>query len=632
MNKHYTLSVELTLIGPILTAGGEMSDPGIDAPLARDRFGRFMLPFSLIKGKVLDAVSDFRQGAFHHDSDVKRFFPDDRKLIDWLGLPSKGDQESGKSLDPDRGLLHFSDFHTDEDGNPDNVIDRIQIDPESGSVKGQMLQMVQAPFGYGQEVKFNGTIEFITGETEAAEIETLMRQALRWVPSYGAYRTVGFGRTKTAEVTLAETTHRSSGTPVHADTVPVRLKLDRPLCIVGPKHSTNHFDSLEVISGTILKGVVARMIQEFTGCKARDIGGKDHAEFAKLREHFSAIRFGEARPMQVVASGMKQPIEPPLSIAMCPKEEFGNEYFDAALEPHPRLLHDAAPAFMPDWKGKNFATVRGSFGWSLLPRERRTRTAVNPTTGRAADEQLFSYGLVLPDRGKKNIIDEEYVWETTIGVENIPVSDQQTSRDDLSQLLKCGLTGIGKTRAAAEVKWLTQATAKAAVTASRGDKYAIVTLQTDCLMTDPETLKPGTASDLKKAYEEFWANASGGAVRLERFFARQSLHGGFVSRRANSQKYEPFLLTDHGSVFVLTISDQTKAALLLKQWQQHGLPNAAWLAKRYATDSKPLWQGCPYIRENGYGEIMVDLACHGTHRFKPETSSASTTTLGGSAQ
>ena len=33
-----------------------MIEPGIDAPLAYDRFKRPMLPFSLIKGKVRDAV------------------------------------------------------------------------------------------------------------------------------------------------------------------------------------------------------------------------------------------------------------------------------------------------------------------------------------------------------------------------------------------------------------------------------------------------------------------------------------------------------------------------------------------------------------------------------------------------
>ena len=55
MKTHHRLDVTLTLLGPILTRGGMMAEPGIDAPLARDGFRRPMLPFSLIKGKIRDA-------------------------------------------------------------------------------------------------------------------------------------------------------------------------------------------------------------------------------------------------------------------------------------------------------------------------------------------------------------------------------------------------------------------------------------------------------------------------------------------------------------------------------------------------------------------------------------------------
>ena len=35
MKTHHRLDVTLTLLGPILTRGGMMAEPGIDAPLAR---------------------------------------------------------------------------------------------------------------------------------------------------------------------------------------------------------------------------------------------------------------------------------------------------------------------------------------------------------------------------------------------------------------------------------------------------------------------------------------------------------------------------------------------------------------------------------------------------------------------
>ena len=56
-NSHYRLKIQLNLEGPLLTRG-EATDPGIDAPMMKDEIGRFAIPFSLIKGKVLDALVD----------------------------------------------------------------------------------------------------------------------------------------------------------------------------------------------------------------------------------------------------------------------------------------------------------------------------------------------------------------------------------------------------------------------------------------------------------------------------------------------------------------------------------------------------------------------------------------------
>lgn len=615
MKTQYTLNIKLTLVGPILTAGGEMSDPGIDAPMARDRHGRFMLPFSLIKGKVLDAVSELKAAAFVHRQDTNRFFPNDQKLINWLGLPSSGDTVNTGSFDPDRGRLHFSDFHTDDKGNPDNIIDRIQIDPDSGTVKGRMLQMIQAPFGYGQEVCFEGFIEFVADEAEASEIRSLIDQSLRWVPAFGAYRTIGFGRTRSVRTDLRKTASRTSGNAANGDALPMQITLDRPLCVVGRKHSSNHFDSLEVISGTVLKGAVARMLQEISGTKGRNVNQANITEFATLRSNFEKIRFAEARPMKLAAD-MRRPIEPPLSVATSPvKKEGQHAWFDAALEDQPRLINDAAPAFRPDWKDADFGTVRGAFGWSLLPKERRTRTAISPFTGRAADEQLFSYGLVLPDRTDSGGQTETFVWDTAIGLESVDSGDQEKVRTELESLLKQGITGIGKTRAVASITWLDQPAQPVIGSVSPADGLVIITLQTECLMTNPEILKTRNSQALEQACQQYWESVSKKSLSMMRFFACQSLYGGFVSRRANQQNYEPFLLTERGSTFVLKIEDNAAANLLLAAWKVQGLPTADWVSDRYAPNGEPLWQRCPYIRENGYGAIAINLRCHTENRF-----------------
>ncbi len=70
--------------------GGHSAPPGIDAPMARDALDRYMLPFSLVKGKVLDAFCELR--------------PNDPKVREWLGRTSGG---ANRDYDPERGRVRF---------------------------------------------------------------------------------------------------------------------------------------------------------------------------------------------------------------------------------------------------------------------------------------------------------------------------------------------------------------------------------------------------------------------------------------------------------------------------------------------------------------------------------------------
>jgi hypothetical protein len=590
VNTHHRLDVTLTLLGPILTHGNVPAEPGIDAPMARDSMGNFVLPYSLVKGKILDTLRDLRPADF-----VSR----------WLGQPS-----ADGGYDPDRGRLRFSDFVTSTVAatlpHHDGIIERIEINPDTGSVDNRMLAMLEAPFGYGQEVVFNGQVEFIADDNDARAIEAALKQAFEWVSAYGAMRSVGFGRKK--EVAAARSTVLKSAQhlPPGSVSLPIRYALDRPLCIVGRKHSGNHFDSLECISGAVLKGAVARLVLDMNGSKAKEIDpARPEKRFATLCQHFEVIRFAEARPMKVGFDGFR-PVEPPLSIVVSPMKEF----YDVALLEAPQLVDDTAPAFRPDWKGKDFEFIRNEFGWCDLPRERRIRTAIDPDKWRAMDEQLFSYGLVLPR--KKKAADgstEEYTWEGAIGLENVKAeADRARLRQELEELLAHGLPNIGKTRATAHVTWLTKPTPLKVASKADSAGHHIVTLQTDCLMTNPRTLQ---TKSLQHAYDEFWHELSGGALNLVHFFARQSLFGGFVSKRANKARYEPFLLTDRGSVFVLTAADADKARSHLDEWRSFGLSIPSWIQTRYG---QPLWKTCPYLPHVGFGEVAIDLVCHTENR------------------
>lgn len=582
MRTHHRLKVELTLLGPILTRGSG-GEPGIDAPMARNAKGQFMLPFSLIKGKVLDALRDL---------------PDNwltKNQKGWLGVES-GDKAG--NWEPERGRLRFGDFVTTQNGTTaDPVIERIQIDHTTGATAGRMLMMTEAPFGYGEPVTFTGHVEFIADASEAAAICDTVSEAMRWVPAYGALRTVGFGRTKDVTVTLGAATPTAKGKPA-GDQVPVRLTFDRPLCLVGKKHSRNHFESLECVPGSVLKGATARLLLELAGSGQREVGGSPPAgyAFSLVWKHLADIRFAEARPTKKGA--VTRPVVPPLSV-VCVK----GEWHDVALDPGPRLIGGHAPAFAPDWKWEQEQTVRTAFGWADVPKEVRTRTAIDAVTGRAKDENLFSYGLVVPDKPG-----QEVVWETQIGLTKVSASERQAVRDELAKLFSHGLPNVGKTRAVAAVEWLSKSTPAAQPAKITNTGVHVVTLQTDFLMTDPKLLSPG--SDLKAVYQAFWDDVAPGQFRLERFFARQSLHGGYLRKRFGQKgSYEPYLITDRGSTFVLTAVGPD-GVNKLAEWIAGGLPLAKWAEVRYGASGEPLWKTCPFVPENGFGEVVVDLACH----------------------
>ena len=596
MTKPQRIVVTLTLIGPILTRGGQSPAPGIDAPMARDGCGRFMLPFSLIKGKVVDALRDLRPG----DPDV----------ADWLG---KASGDANRDYEPDRGRLRFGDFATAQKGaTGDGVIERIAIDRGTGSVAGRMLAMLEAPFGYGEPVAFTGNIEFIADDAEAERIRVALDEALRWVPAYGALRTVGFGRTQSVTTTLVKVVESAVSAPaLSGAALALRLTLDRPLCLVGTKHSRNHFESLESIPGTVLKGATARLLLELSGTRSNFIDPTaPRGHFPKVWEHFEAIRFAEARPMESGAT--RRPVEPPLSLVVVP--DGLNDFEDVALLAEAKLFPTksgppAAPEFMPDWKDKDSEAVREAFGWPVLPRERRTRTAIDADTGRAADQELFSYGLVLPKKAKDGVVTKCFVWETVIGLERVPLGERVAVAEQLAKLFGHGLPNVGKTRAVAAVEWLPKRTDPKVSGKSSETGMHAVTLQTDCLMTDPERLQDGPER-LHDAYADFWAEASGGAVKLEHFFARQSLHGGYLANRFREKhSYEPYLVTDRGSVFVLETLDAPKAVACLELWCAEALPLPAWVAARYGRPGQPLWKTCPFLPHVGFGEVAVDLAC-----------------------
>ncbi len=188
------------------------------------------------------------------------------------------------------------------------------------------------------------------------------------------------------------------------------------------------------------------------------------------------------------------------------------------------------------------------------------------------------------------------------------VSNQIQGKD----LYSHGLPNLGKTRAVGAVTWLPKRTDPIMRSAKIKSGERIVTLQTDCLMTNPSTHQDPSKT-LHDAYAEYWRSISGGSLKLCHFFARQSLHGGYLGRRfGKPAAYEPYLLTDRGSVFILKSVNEESIGHIDK-WAEQGLPLPQWAEDRYKVDDKKLWATCPFLREVGFGEIAVDLECHTNH-------------------
>jgi hypothetical protein len=118
---------------------------------------------------------------------------------------------------------------------------------------------------------------------------------------------------------------------------------------------------------------------------------------------------------------------------------------------------------------------------------------------------------------------------------------------------------------------------------------------------------------LRKAYGAVFAEWTGGALELTRIFARQTLHGGiYLHRRFQERnRYRPYALTATGSVFVFSVvpGQEALAADTAAKWLSDGLPTPRWAVEAFARKGHDgaYWSNNPYLPENGFGEIAVNL-------------------------
>lgn len=565
MKRLWRFDITLTLRAPILTAAQGGRRFGLDSAVQRDWNDCPALAGSLVRGNLRHAWNEFKELApCSAGLDIKR----------WLGSQAAEENNS-----PNRGLLSFSHwFAATSQGAADVVRHRIRMN-DKGAVARGALQEVEAPFGAGDKVEFvgQGWVELDAsdasdnGERVAQQLAIDIQKGLVWLPAMGAMKGCGFGKVEGVKVEHAAV---PSPDPCKiegdADRFGIALAFDRPICFARPqigKTEGNRFEShLHVPGAAIIAALAARWPQ-----------GKKH--------QLERLAASHAQPQ--AANGCR-PLAIPLSLAVA---DDGSVH-DLAMSGAGGLIGERAPAFRPDWKWKVESRIATSLGWPELDRLLEVHTAVVPVRNIADEGQLFSIESI-DTRNRK--------WLADIDLGLVDVAEKDEVRTTLGRLLAEGLWPLGKTDARASVDIVPAHGFAVPVGGADaiGEKVVLVlATATELLAPIPKAKDITSVEHWRAAYDSAFRKISDGALVVDHLFTREQLAGGgYLQRRfGEARPYRPRLLTEAGSVFVLTVRDERKAQAVIQDWLRHGLPSPAG-------DN---WRTCPYRRQNGYGEVVID--------------------------
>jgi CRISPR/Cas system CSM-associated protein Csm3 (group 7 of RAMP superfamily) len=616
----FRLTIKLKVKAPLITKSSEIGALGIDAAMAKNADDKYSFPRRLIKGCLRQALTELKEADITFKPDIETLF----------GKESAYEAGASSSVEPNRGLLVFDDFVAVEKENKETLF-RISIERERRAAQQGAYQVIESPFAVGEEVEFAGCIRyFAKDQKEADEIKGHIELGLKWITHLGALENVGFGRLMSVEVNPSEPEEDGPtiATAPSTEALDLIISPQAPFCLARKQTNQNIFESDTVISGGALKGALASTWLKTLGAAEGAIEENTDPTRRELGRNFSRLRFTHAFP--ALKETNKRPTMYPYSLVKI-KDDNKERIYDVARCETPVLIkrHNGeliAPEFFMDWKESddvwNYVWV--GFGWATPKTKLEIHTAIKDNS--AKEGQLYAYELIVPK--DKDDESKEIEWYARVDLSDVPKSERREVADQLCGLLAAfGLQGFGKTKATATVKVKKQDTIKPFKESDESeliDGYWVITLQTPALLCDPARLDEMSGKDeLRDAYQEVWADVSkddGGEATLElvRYFASQSLAGGkYLHKRfQSSSPYNPYLLTEAGSVFVLRAvkGKEIDAGNLVREWARKGLPLPLWAKARYARNSDKDdgddWTNCPYIRQNGYGEIAVNLTTH----------------------
>jgi hypothetical protein len=626
MNTLYELQVELTVRAPFISGGGGDAARSLNKLFIRRSDGQIAVNGSHIKGKLREALKE-----------LKRYeaLPENFEIIDSFGPEVSGNsQTDALKIDTTvdyrlKGRLRFSDFAVSSPSEQSDCsarqrrLTKVRIDSNTGTSKENCLQMIENIFDSGTPIILLGTISFFAGEEDAASTAGALSIGLKWITALGGSKGSGFGRLeqvrtalwKSESIAERKLSGEHSGFSIHFEF------LD-DLLIGGIKKANYFVESENVIPGSAIKGSFARFLNRLCGTAhdwtAIDLDNKLVLKrFPHFAKYFSQIRFSHAFP--VAFDRTYRPLAIPFSAVTVKGDE---SIYDVALHDNPLLdSQSRIPTFQVNWKSSDKA--RRDFGWTMPEIINKTRTAIHEQSKRAKDEKLYTFQYLTPFQPKETGSErcrKKIKWIADISLPEIDEEEQKRVAKEFFEAINLGWKYLGKRDAEftfsvhePQLNAFNEQFEK--VLPEHDDGKAIVVLQTDALMFDGKSLsdEKGFFPDLYDVYKKFWHEVTDGSCEMTRFLARQKFAGGYQAKN-NFKLYEyyyPFVLTETGSVFVLKILDREKANVKQLEFCQHGLPLPSNITNLIPSDtSYDYWKKCPFVPENGYGEIRINMAWH----------------------
>ncbi|MBV1879144.1 MAG: hypothetical protein KUG79_15995 [Pseudomonadales bacterium] len=636
MDKRYQFNVKLTLRAPILSQASASVTLGLDTAMHRDDQQNLVLPGSLIRGNLRESWEKF--------ADIDGAGIDKQFIAEWLGpkkdkaekkaeeiaeanseanseasseIESKIEPDTNPDVKPDarpedyepsRSKLDFPHWWLTENQGEAGLVHRIHIDEASGTVIPGALQVIESPWPSGEDVIFTGVIgaPLCNNDEEAERVKGWLSRGFKALSAIGALKGIGFGRVIDAKVDCADSGYselnelpqlqwpkvKKENGETENKCVGLRLSLDRPFCIGKPAiGENNRFDSETHIPGAALIGAINQRLKSNPG------------RWKALHQERNNLYIRHAFPVQKGAKHRPLPILQ--SMAMVNREK--PQLVDLTHWSEAELIDGEAPAFCADWKDKHWQQANEFCGQIEPTKRLDIRTAIEE--GSAKESQLFAMETVQT---------KDHEWLTNIDLSQVNKASRVAVISDLREVLSQELWPLSKTKASASVAIDEKFDLhQPSDTALLKDGIAIISLITPALLLTSDLVCPATngGKALAQAYARAWHELSDGSLALTQHFTHERLYGGRYwwgrfSRNASEQPwgeyYQPQILTEAGSVFVLSLNDdcEKQAIEKLHDWQHLGLPPR----KTHPQN----WQHNPWLNNNGYGEIAINLDLHWT--------------------